>query len=490
MQKPVIVALDIGTSSVRAMGFDSRGRLLPDAEVQIPYSQRMTPDGGVETDPLSLLSKTFSAINGLLSKITVQERSRIAGVGVSCFWHSLMGVDGDGRAVTPLYSWADTRSRRQAAELRGTLDLGYHIRTGCFPHSSYWPAKLLWLKETEPERFNRVDHWMGFGEFMVLNLFGVRLQSRSMASATGLFDSLSGSWDSALLGRIGIDEKTLLPVQRVEQALSGLSASGRRRIKLPVHTPWLLPAGDGACSNVGSGAVDSSRLAINMGTSGALRAVTTSTSVSPKLFRYAINANSNIVGGALANGGNAYAWLLKTLASDPDLARSASRMAPDSHGLTVLPFWAGERSPGWHSEASAAIFGLNLHSEPADIVRATLEAITYTLDSIRVPLLEQCPEAREIVASGGALRNDPAWLQMMADVFGATVVVSREAEASCRGAALLAAESLGMLKRLSDAAPALGRRFQPDSRRHEQYKAGSARYGKLYKAYIEKEFDH
>ena len=158
MRKALVLALDMGTSSVRAMLFDARGRALPDAEVQLPYAQRKTGDGGVEADAEVLLELTVQCMERLLKAAGKDERGRLAGVGISCFWHSLVGVGGDGRAVTPVYSWADTRSQAQAQALQGEMDeAAYHARTGCVLHTSYWPAKLRWLRETQPDLVRQSD---------------------------------------------------------------------------------------------------------------------------------------------------------------------------------------------------------------------------------------------------------------------------------------------------------------------------------------------
>ncbi len=127
---------------------------MPDAEVQMAYVQRKTSDGGVEADAETLLELTASCIEQLLRKTDKEAKIRLAGVGISCFWHSLLGVGEEGRAVTPLFSWADTRSQAQAEALKTDMDeAAYHARTGCVLHTSYWPAKLRWLRETQPETF-------------------------------------------------------------------------------------------------------------------------------------------------------------------------------------------------------------------------------------------------------------------------------------------------------------------------------------------------
>lgn len=485
MKDALILTLDMGTSSVRALLFDARGRIVPGAQVQSVYRQDTTADGGVQTDAEALLARTVDCVRRLLHSLSKADRGRIAGVGVSCFWHSLMGVGSSGRAVTPLYSWADNRAFAQAARLALALDPArYHARTGCVLHPSYWPAKLLWLQDTQPDVFHSVQTWMSFGEYVLLRLLGQASCSLSMASGTGLLDQNQAQWDAPTLAALPLEAARLNPLADRRGPQTGLTAEYAHMLA-PLRTvPWFPAVGDGACSNIGCGATEPARIAINMGTSGAMRvAVEAGTvDVPPGLFCYRIDSGRFLVGGAFANGGNVYAWQQTTLnLSERDSLSSAlSRLPPDGHGLSVLPFWAGERSPGWHADARAAILGMNLHTSPLDIMHASLEAVGYQFAAVHDLLLGQFPQARQIIASGGALTHDPAWTQILADIFGMPVSASRIGEATSRGAALLALESLGLRRDLSHVPPYLGRTYKPDPARHAVYQKARARYEALY----------
>ena len=485
MKKALILTLDMGTSSVRAMLFDARGRALPEAEAQILYAQTTTGDGGVETDAEALLGLTVRCLGQLLKAMDKQTIDRVAGVGISCFWHSLIGVGADGRAVTPLFSWADTRARAQAEALQSEIDeAAYHARTGCVLHTSYWPAKLRWLHEMRGAEFGQVRHWMSFGEYVALRLFGETKCSLSMASGTGLFDPNVKAWDDATLKDLPIAAGQLDAIAGEKESQSGLTEEWGRALGPLQDLPWFPAWGDGACSNVGSGATQANRIAINLGTSGAMRVAVRADHVEipAGLFCYRVDGERLLVGGAFANGGNVFAWAQKALQmGDPKAAaRAVAGLAPDGHGLTVLPFWAGERSPGWHVGARATVTGMNLHTTPADILRASQEAVAYTFAAVRDLLVAQYPSASEIVASGGALTHDPSWTQIMADTFGVPVTTSRVFEASSRGAALLALDGLGLIGDLGDVPTYLGKTYAPDMAMHEIYAKARARQEALY----------
>jgi gluconokinase len=225
-----------------------------------------------------------------------------------------------------------------------------------------------------------------------------------------------------------------------------------------------------------------------VGTSGAIRVMRSGEElpVPPGLWRYRWDRRRYLLGGALSNGGNLFAWLRNALQiPDPDeLERELLEGEPDAHGLTVLPFLAGERCPGWRGDARAAIVGLSWSTRPEEIVRAGLEAVAYRFALIHELLKDAAAPGHQIIASGGALLASPAWTAMLADALGEPVVASEEPEASARGAALLALEGTGLVKDLGDLPARLGRVFTPDAERHARYREGRLRQARLYDALI------
>src|SRR6185436_4313216 len=160
--------------------------------------------------------------------------------------------------------------------------------------------------------------------------------------------------------------------------------------------------------------------------------------IPPELWSYRVDHQRVVVGGALSDGGGLYRCMRETLAvlsDDEGTARALAAMDADSHGLTVLPFWSGERSTGWNAAARGAILGLSSNTEPIDIVRASMEGIAYRFALIAEALESLAPQAA-IVAAGNALLASPCWTQIVSDVLGQTVRLSTTGEASLRGAVL------------------------------------------------------
>lgn len=481
LEPPYVVALDVGTSSVRAELFDRLGRRVPEVEASRAHTPETTPDGGVEMDPDRLVEAIVEVLAGALDKAGARS-GEIAGVGVCTFWHSILGVDEAGRPTTPILMWADTRSVREVEALRASLDeRAVHARTGCVFHTSYVPPKLMWLHRERPEAFARTRRWLSPGEYLFLRLFGEPRCSVSMASGTGMLNQQTLDWDEELLAALPIRREQLSPVGDLTPC-RGMREPYAARLPGLANVPWVPALGDGACSNLGSGCTGPERAALMVGTSGALRVVAAGPHPVPPagLWCYRVDARRALVGGALSNGGNLFAWLRDTLRL-PDPAAMEAALAgavPDGHGLTVLPFLAGERSPSWAGHARAAFTGISWSTRPIDLLQAGLESVAYRFALIaeRLGLGEQT----EIVATGAALLSSPAWIQIVCDVLGRPLVASEEPEASSHGAALLVLETLGLLPDLTRAAFAFGRRYEPDRRRHEIYRAARQRQAELY----------
>ncbi len=408
-----IVALDVGSSSVRAVAYGDDGEPEP-GDAHLAYSSR-------DADEL------VAACRAVLAQVGEGDV-----VALSCFWHSLLPLDEHDRPTSPVLTWRDL-----AGDPPPLDPSAYHARTGCFLHPSFWPAKLIGLDAAR---------YVSFADYLLLKLTGELATSASMASGTGLFDPNRLAWDTETLAALGIDESRLAPVSDA-----------------PVAGVW--PAtGDGACSNVGAGCVTRDRVAVMVGTSAAARVVYEAPSAEPRpgLFLYRLDAHRFCEGGALSDGGNLHAWLTRTLRAD-DLDAVADR-PPGAHGLVFLPFLGGERSLGWDWRRRGSIHGLSFATTPEDIAQAALEAIAYQLADV----VDSIGGTDSVVATGGGLLANPGWQQVLADVLGRPVEVSGAPEGSARGAAVLVLERLGL-----PVPPApIARVVEPQQDRHEIHRAG------------------
>ncbi len=483
-----IMAIDAGSSSVRCSLYDRTGILIEGTGVTFGYEFDITHDGGATVDADKLCGLVFRAIDETLVRAGPR---KISGVALSTFWHGVLGVNRRNNPTTPVFTWADRRAAGAAEELRGRLDeTAVYQRTGCMLHSSYLPAKLLWLSRSSPQEFGETVRWLSPGEYLHLKLFGEVTAGTSIAAGTGLFDQDRAVWDRELLDTLPIGAGQLSPVS--DEPSRGLREEWVRRWPMLQAVPWFPAVGDGACSNAGSGCVGRGKLAVMVGTSGAMRMLWQAGSAEPPggLWCYRVDASRFVSGGALSDGGNLVAWLRKTLRlPEPEETEELlAAMEPGAHGLTFLPLLTGEREPGWTDRANGTVTGLSMATEPVEILRAAMEAIALRFALIAQRLDEAFPyEAgeREIIATGGGLLASPAWMGIMADALGRPITVSAVPEASSRGAALLALETLGGPKVEEFEAP-LGETHEPGPARHEVYREALEHQRKLYDAVARK----
>lgn len=465
----LLLALDLGTSSSRAMLYDGEtGNAVPGAIHQISHEPIHGPDGRATLDPDALVEELVSCSEKTLA---LANGAPIAGVGISTFWHSFAGVDTGGNAATPILLWSDQRSTPQVARLRTVMDtVAYSQRTGCPLHTSYLPGRLLWLHDVCPEQFKASSRFVSPGEYLIGKLFGWERVtcSTSMASGTGLLNEAVGGWDEETMWHIpDLTPEHLSPMG--DAPVSGLREPYRTRLASIADVPWFPALGDGACSNIGCGATAPGQLALMIGTSGALRVVVPGRVPPPLpvgLFRYRIDSERSIFGGALSNGGSVWAWLKRTIQmpgdSDAAVDAALATLQPDDHGLTVLPFFSGERAPLWRDDLRATITGLSVGTTTLEIVRANLEAVALRFAAVREALRPVAGTTESVVGTGAGLLSSPVWAQMIADAMGETVALTREEQASARGAALWARERLG-LGRIEDAPPVeVAQRVAPD----------------------------
>lgn len=476
-----IVSLDIGSSSVRALLFDSTARQVEGYGARLPSQVITTPDGGAELNPDTLADLVIDCLDELHRQIHA-DGLKIAAVAASAFWHGLMGVDESGKPTIPILHLLDTRSASEVPRVPNA-----HARTGCVPHSSYWPAKLLWLAKMRPGEYASTKHWLSFSEYLFQKLFGKPHVSTSMVSGTGLWNQLTNDYDAETLEALQLDRSTLAGPDSLDHPATNLQPEFAQMWPAFDKIPWYPALGDGACDSIGSGAIGPDRFALMVGTTGALRAVIAAPceKIPAGLWCYRVDRNRYVLGGALSDGGDVYAWMKRTLSLPRDVEARLESSTPGAHNLTLLPYFSGERTPDWRSDVRAAITGISLATTPFDILHAALESVALEFRELHQLLAAHLGEPKEILASGGALLNSPAWTQIMSDAISRPITVCTEPEASSRGAALWALEQTGVIENVTAMEASTGATFTPREDREQLYaRLLSARRDLFRKLYL------
>lgn len=332
--------------------------------------------------------------------------------------------------------WADSRSNRDAEQLREALDeRAVHARSGCMLRATFWPAKLAWLRRTQPALFRRAKFWVSPADWVLEKLFGVIGTSVSMASATGLLDLHQQNWNEELCSLLNVKPAALGELRKHGEATHALPGA-------MVFTS----IGDGAAGNVGCGADELGVFAINVGTSAAVRTFCPRGAVTSPfgLFRYLLDETTDVIGGAISNAGNLRRWCVRELQLGDTRAieRVLERTRAADNPVNVIPHWVQERAPDWPQDTGAVIRGIHQSTSAGDIFAAATCATFYRLACITELLEVPFGRAQEIIVSGGILRS-PASVRLLSDCLGRNIHVSAEMESSLRGAAVYALRQLG-----------------------------------------------
>ncbi|MBS1848751.1 MAG: gluconokinase [Actinobacteria bacterium] len=443
---PIVVGLDVGTSSVKAAVFVGPGAVTMHRQ-RIEMS--VDADGRAIQDPRSVRS----AVLDVLGAVIAESRVRPDAIALSTAMHALVGLDARGDPLTPLLTWADARPAEVVADWQQDRVAGFaHARTGVPLHPMAPLAKLAWLRRHDPLAFAAVARWVDLKALVVAWLTGDPVTEVSSASGWAMMDLRTGRWDRDALLLAGVDE-AVLPTIASPTATCPLRGDIAERIGAPAGIPVVLGAADGPLANVGAGAVQPGVVGLSLGTSGAARIMVDSIPevIPDALFCYALTESSWVLGGAVSNGGNITAWLaeefgLQVGAAVDELAAAAP---PGSDGLVMVPYLLADRAPRWDASIPGAYLGLRRHHGRAHLVRAAFEGVAAALGVIVDRIAAVCP-VEEVRATGGAFVS-PLWRDLVAAAVQRPMVVVNDATGSALGAAAVGLVALRAADGLVDA---------------------------------------
>ncbi|GAA3891270.1 FGGY family carbohydrate kinase [Saccharothrix violaceirubra] len=461
----VVLAIDQGTTATKVSAVDRHAHVLVSAERSHPV--RTTPAGEATHDPGEVVDAALDALREVAAA-----GHHVHALALTGAMHTLLGVDGAGRPVTPSLSWADNRAKDQAQALRDT-DLGrrLHRETGTPVHPFAPLAKLAWAGANKIT----ADRWYGLKDHLFRALTGEVATEHSSASGTGLLESATLDWHPDALDFAGIDPEKLPDLRSPLD-----SAPLTRHVPgVPRDVPVVLGGGDGPLANLGVGATTPGVAAVSLGTSGALRVARDAPIVDERgrTFCYYVAEGLWVVGGAVSNGGIVTQWAADTFGLPAaDLLAEAALVPPGARGITALPYLLGERAPWWTSDARSALVGIRHDHGRAEITRALVEGVAQQL-ALVLDAVRSTADVRTARVTGGAFRS-PLWTEVLASALDLDLEVATGDSAV--GAALLAWRALE--DRPPTPAHRPGRIFRPDKDIAELYRRGRQDVERLYLA--------
>lgn len=449
-----LIGVDVGTTATKAVLYDQDATIIGHFVKGYPIYRN--PQGMAEQDPEEIVKAVKKVIRDATNRADLNN-GQLLGVAFSTANQSVIMLDENHQPLTRIITWADTRARQDALRLKN-LPQGKELyqRTGTPIHPMSPVTKLLWLKRTQPALFEKTHYIADIKSYLFWRFFHEFRLDISVASGTGLMDIRTGEWDPLALKLTGINQEQLPEIVDPTTQAGTMSEIARRKMGLPVNTPFIYGAFDGALSNIGVGAIEPDQVAITIGTSAAVRVITDHPVIDPqeRLFCYAVDRKHWIVGGPLNNGGFVFQWAVHHLVDESavknemmdryTLANHVIANTPaGSHGLLFHPYLGGERAPLWNSNARGDFFGLTALHTRADMLRAILEGINLNIAVVFESLTNLVGKPSSVTATGGFARSK-VWRKMLADTLDCQVNVPDSFESGCLGAIMMVMESIGM----------------------------------------------
>lgn len=469
-----VLAIDIGTTSTKGLLVTPQGEVM--ASHQIAYPTHYPQPHFVEQNPEEIFEAVVSIIR------TVAKEQDIPVISFSAAMHSLMAVDANGKPLSPLIIWADTRSIDQCVAIeRAGLRQSLYEYTGTPVHPMSPLCKLLWWKEQQPKLLANAHKFISIKEFIVYRLTGQFVIDYSVASATGLFNVETLSWDSFASELHGHpNEKFSTPVP-IDHTIP-LSKVQSEFLQLSYNTKLIMGASDGCCAQLGSGAVLKRDISITVGTSGAVRRLSQARVIDPqgRVFNYLLDKNTFVCGGATNNATAVIKWFATCFLQKPTISLvefidQTKSIEAGSKGLVFLPYLFGERAPVYDATASGVFFGASVQHTILHFQRAVAEGICFALKSI-LETVETTTHSSRLIVSGGITHSD-TWLQMLSDVLGRELVVTTDYDASALGAAIIAFRAKGIEFQQKESTSTT---VTPDHERAARYEQSYVIYKTLY----------
>jgi len=452
-KKEFILALDIGTTSVKGLLYNIGGDVK--GVCSRTYKTFYPAPGMAEQDADEVLRGVVEVVSTLMNKHGLSP-SFITALVFGGALHSILPVDSKGVPIGKAMIWADFRAEKQSKKLRKELDIELiRRRTGCSIQPMYFLPRLLWLKENYPDQVKKTFKFISLKEYVIFRFFGDFFVDRSVASGTGLFNNTSMDWDQELLDIAGIKKSMFSSVVETTHLLSDLKKEFASKMTLLPGTRGVIGGSDGPSAHLGCAGLDPTRMSMTVGTSGALRRLTYAPASIPgtEAWCYYLTEGYWLLGGVAHDTGIVIRWFSKEVMGENTskafeiIENEVPQVPPGADGLMFFPFLGGEKTPHYIPSARGALLGMTFSHSRAHILRALMEGIAYKLFTV-YRMLDPAEE-KKLVVTGGILKS-PTWLNITANFLGKELFKPGVEEASAWGGVLIALKALGVISSPKD----------------------------------------
>ncbi|NIA14910.1 MAG: xylulokinase [Nitrospiraceae bacterium] len=492
------IGLDVGTSGTKGIAVDAEGQVVASALEEYPL---LSPKPNwAEQDPAEWKGAAIKVLSRLavdLGPCAVD----VKGLGLTGQMHGSVFLDADNQVLRPAILWCDQRTAAQCDAITEKVGAERLIEMVCNPALTGFTApKILWLRDNEPEVYERVKRVLLPKDYIRYELTGEFATDVADASGTLLFDVRNRTWHTELMSMLDIPSDFMPRAYEGPEVTGTLTPGVANATGLPAGIPVVAGGGDQAAGGVGCGIVRTGVISSTVGTSGVVFAFADEVSLDPQgrvhTFCHAVPGKWHVMGVVLSAGGS-LRWFRDALCRDEIavaaetgadpyeyITAAADRAPLGAEGLTFLPYLTGERTPHKDPHAKGAFIGLSLRHDKAHMARAVLEGVAFAMrDSLEI-IREMGVPIEQVRASGGGARSE-VWRRIQTDVNNAPLVLINVDEGPAYGAALLATVATGMYASVEEACDATIRvvdSWEPDAGRVRQYDDWFAEYQAAYNA--------
>jgi len=457
-----VLGIDVGTTSLKAAVFDEAANCVK--TVSRDYTLEVS--GDVVEFPAE---QYWELVKDALGEITADYPIHAMSIDTQC--ETLIVTDGDGVPLRKAIVWLDNRAARQAEEIKARFgEKTVYEVTGQPEITATWPAaKLLWLRQNEPEVFAKTEKIFLLEDWLLYHLTGTFVTEQTLQSSTIYFDITNRVWWKDMLDFIGVDAKKLPQIRKSGEIIG-------------TYEGITVVAGaiDQIAGAIGAGVVKKGVISEMTGTTMVI--FVPSDTIPPYDPASKVPCHLNYDGKYCLlmwtpTAGIALKWFRNQFCENfsfRELDELAASVPAGAAGLTFLPYLCGATMPKYDPDARGVFFGLTMEHTRAHAVRSILEAVSCMLKQNLDYVGIDCDEIR---AMGGGAQS-PLWCQIKADMTGKTFVTLENEETACLGAAILAGVASGVFETVESAC-------ELAVRTKRTYTPGGTDYTECYARYCE-----
>ncbi len=463
-----ILGVDCGTSGTKTVLFDEAGKVMASKTIEYPMYQ--PKNGYAEQDPADWVDAMKGTVKAVMAQSGVKKKE-VKGIGISGQMHGLVMLDKNNKVLRRSIIWCDQRTANEVEQMNRIVGREKLIEITANPALTGWTAaKILWVKNNEPEIYSQVRHILLPKDYLRFVLTQEYATEVSDASGMQLLDVPNRRWSDEILSAFEIDKAWLGKVYESCEVTGTLTKKMADELGLCEGTVVVGGAGDNAAAAIGTGVAKDGKAFTTIGTSGVVFAHTSQVSIDPKGRVHTCCAavpNSWHVMGVTQGAGLSLKWFRDNFCSAEKetakymgvdeyylMDKQAETVPIGANRLLYLPYLMGERTPHLDPDARGVFFGLSAMHTKKEMLRAVLEGVSYSLRDCVEVFREMDIDVSDMMACGGG-GTSPLWRSMLADLYNCPVKTVASKEGPALGVALLAGVGAGIYSSVPEACEAV-----------------------------------